>query len=315
MNRSIFQISLVAAMYAASALQTVDATEPPHWHRLEGIWLGGTVTPLERPPSLANKAKFQAEELAKVQRESAELYWAAGHRDGDVGRDNDAYLDAPMILRNGQTSLIVDPPDGQLPLRPKAEQARDFNLNHYDSFESMSQLDRCITREPTALFPAAYNNAYQIVQTGSHIVIVSEMIHDARVIPIETEARARHIDQRVRSHSGDSRAHWEQNTLVVDTTNFDGHGWLATTGYAARLRGVPYSTSLHVIERFTRIDAETIQYEMQIDDPEYFQKPWTISLPLHLDNGYRIFEYACHEGNSAVEAILRGARAQEAAVR
>src|SRR5882724_2076070 len=190
---------------------------------LEGMWTGGTLTPLERPVDLADKAFFKPGELDEQQRRGTQRFWEAGHRQGDVGRDYDGFLDDNMkILPNGQTSLIVEPADGKIPLRPEAEQRRDFNLGNFDSFETMSQFDRCITRYPMELFPQAYNNAYQIVQTPRYIVIVAEMIHDARVIPLDGSP---HVDARIRGWGGDSRGHWEGNTLVVDTTNFNGRGW------------------------------------------------------------------------------------------
>ena len=273
------------------------------------MWTGGTLTPLERPAELADKAFFTPQELDEQQRRGAQRFWDAGHRQGDVGRDYDGFLDNNMkILPSGQTSLLVEPTDGRIPLQPEAEKRRDFNLSNFDTYETMSQFDRCITRHPMELFPQVYNNAYQIVQTPKYIVIATEMIHDARVIPIDGSP---HLDARIRSWSGDSRGHWEGNTLVVDTTNFNGRGWIGTVGNTARLRGVPFSTDLHVIERFTRVNVETLAYEITVEDPQYFRSAWKLSYPLTRDDSYRMYEYACHEGNSAVEAILRGARVQE----
>ena len=121
-----------------------------------------------------------------------------------------------------------------MPFRPEALRRRDFNLSSFDSYETMSQWDRCITREPTTMFPVVYNNAYQIVQTPGYVLIVAEMIHDARIIPISRDGRAVHSDPRVRSWGGDSRGHWEGTTLVVDTTNFNARGWIATGGILRR---------------------------------------------------------------------------------
>jgi hypothetical protein len=295
--------SITFAADSSSHSKVADA------RNLQGMWTAPILTPVERPADLENKTHFSASELDEQQRKSTQRFWEAGHRAGDVGRDNDAFLDNNLkLLANGQTSLIVDPSDGKAPLRSEAESARDFNLKNFDSYERMSQWDRCITRAPTALFPVSYNNAYQIVQTPTHIVLVSEMIHDARVVALDGSA---HVDARVTGWDGDARGHWEGNTLVVDSTNFNGRGWIATGGNYGRIRGVPYSEQLHIVERFTRIDADTLNYEITIDDPKYFMSPWKLSFPLKRDDSYRMYEYACHEDNYAVESILRGARVQE----
>ncbi|HKU13633.1 MAG TPA: hypothetical protein VJQ52_04510 [Steroidobacteraceae bacterium] len=276
---------------------------------IQGIWTSGTLTPFERPADLATQ--LPEAQRAEHQRVAAEKFWASGHKAGEVGRDNDAFIDQHLaILPNGQTSLVVEPADGKVPVRPEALRRRDFNLSNFDSYETMSQWDRCITREPTAMFPVVYNNAYQFVQTPGYVLIVAEMVHDARVIRMDSAAQPAHADRRVRSWGGDSRGHWEGATLVVDTTNFNDRGWIAT-GQNSSLRGVPFSEQLHLIERFTRIDRDTMQYEITIDDPVNYTAPWKISYPLARDEQYQMFEYACHEGNSAVELILRGARVQE----
>jgi hypothetical protein len=172
----------------------------------------------------------------------------------------------------------------------------------------MSPWDRCITRGPTGLFPANYNNGYQIVQTPGYVTIVSEMIHEARVIPVDGSP---HLPPSVRLWNGDSRGHWEGATLVVDTTNFSDKGWMTTHQGSGRLRGVPISESLHLTERFKLTDANTITYQMTIDDPNVYARPWTVQVPFTRDDHYQIFEYACHEGNQAIGNILRGARREE----
>ncbi len=276
---------------------------------IQGIWTGGTLTPFERPPQVGTH--LPESERAQQQRVAAEKFWAAGHVPGDVGRDNDAFIDQDLkILPNGQTSLVVVPADGRVPLRPEAARRRDFNQSNVDSYETMSQWDRCITREPTTMFPVVYNNAYQIVQTPGFVLIVAEMIHDARIIPIGP-AGAAHADARVRSWAGDARGHWEGSTLVVNTTNFNARGWIATGVNARPVRGVPFSEQMRIEERFTRVDRNTMQYEIKIDDPPNYTAPWKIAYPLARDDEYQVFEYACHEGNHAIELILRGARVQE----
>ena len=231
---------------------------------------------------------------------------------GEVGAYNEFWMDSgTKVVSTRQTSLVVEPSDGRVPLKPSAEKQRDFNLNSTDSFEFMSPWDRCITRGiPGAMFPAGYNNAYQILQTPGYVVIVYEMIHAARVIPLSGRP---HLPQHVRSFDGDSVGHWEGDTLVVDITNFNGRGWIATNAASGRIRGVPQSEALHVVERFTRTDADTISYEVAIDDPNVYTKPWKVSIPLGRDNSYKIYEYACHEGNHAIPNILSGARALDKA--
>jgi hypothetical protein len=310
------QMSIAMFTFLLVSMSPARAAEPQkrqsgQARNLEGMWTSGWLTPIERSPELAAKSHFTPEEMDEQQRRSTQRFWESGHRPGEVGRDNDAFLDDDLkILASGQTSLVVDPPDGRVPLLPIAEQKRDYNLKNFDSFESMSQWDRCITRAPTAMIPVVYNNAVQIVQTATHIVMTTEMVHDARVILLDGRP---HVDARVRSWEGDSRGRWEGDTLVIETTNFNDGGWIATGGNSGRVRGVPYSTSLRIVERLTRVDTHTIAYEMTIDDPRYYKSPWTLSFPLKRDDGYRMYEYACHEGNTAVELILRGARAQEQA--
>lgn len=308
MQRPSLRVSIwiTSGILAASAVGAADS--PPD---LEGIWTAGTLTPFERPPQGATQPP--AADEAERQRVATEKFWAAGHKPGDVGRDNDAFIDQHLkILPKGQASLVVEPADGKVPARPEALRRRDFNLSNFDSYETMSQWDRCITRQPTAMFPGVYNNSYQIVQTPGYVLIVAEMIHDARIVQISRDGRAAHVDSRLRSWGGDSRGHWEGSTLVVETSNFNGAGWIATAGNSGAVRGIPYSDQLRTTERFTRIDHDTMQYEITIEDPVNYTAPWKVAYPLARDDQYQVFEYACHEGNHAVELMLRGARVQEA---
>lgn len=278
---------------------------------LQGIWTNPTLTPFERPAELAGKAFF-------TEKEAAEWEARTARRDGppapgDVGAYNQVWFDSGIkVVKTMRTSLVVDPPDGRVPLKPEAEAKRDYDAAHSaDSYEYMSVWDRCITRGvPGGMFPAGYNNAYQIVQTPGYVTILYEMIHDARVIPMDGRP---HPPSSVGFWNGDSVGHWEGNTLVVDTTNFNGKGWIATSAATGRIKGIPQSTALHVVERFTRSDANTINYEVTIEDPNYYTRPWKVSVPLISDPAYQIFEYACHEGNEAVPNILSGGRARDKA--
>ena len=204
--------------------------------------------------------------------------------------------------------MVIDPPDGKVPLKREAIEKRDAALAlDPNSIERYGPWERCITRGvPGSMWPGAYNNGHQIVQTPGYVVLHSEMIHEARVIPLD---RRPGLGPLARSWDGDSRGHWEGDTLVIDTTNFNGRGWSATNAAAGVLRGIPQSQAAHVVERLTRVDENTIQYEATIDDPEVFTRPWKVAFPLNKDDRYLIFEYACHEGNRALENMLRlGAR-------
>jgi hypothetical protein len=321
-NVGLALVVLTALAGAAAAPQSTRA--PNRWTpprtpdgqpNLQGIWTNATITPFERPASLGDKAFLTPAEAQAIERQAAGRREDEGApaRPGDVGSYNQVWFDSgERVVSTRRTSLVIDPPDGRVPLRPEAEAARNHAREHEgDSYEFLSVWDRCITRGvPGGMFPAGYNNAYQIVQTPGYVVIHYEMIHEARIIPIDGSP---HPPASVRLWNGDSRGRWEQNTLVVDTTNYNDKGWIATNAAAGRIKGVPQTASLHVVERFTPIDANTIEYQATLDDPKMFTRPWTVSIPLHRDSSYQIYEYACHEGNRAVEGILRGARARETA--
>jgi len=210
--------------------------------------------------------------------------------------------DSPASRR--RPSMVVDPPDGRVPLKREAVEKRDAALAlDPGALERYGPWERCITRGvPGSMWPGAYNNGHQIVQTRGFVVLHSEMIHEARVIPLDGRP---HLRADLRSWDGDSRGRWEGDSLVVDTTNFSGKGWIATNVAAGRLRGIPQGEAAHTVERLTRVDENTIQYEATIDDPNVYTRPWKVAFPLNRDERYRIFEYACREGNHALENMLR----------
>jgi hypothetical protein len=279
---------------------------------LQGTWTNATITPFERPTSLGDKAYLTKAEAEALEKQAADRRDEDGPpRAGDVGSYNQFWFDSgERVVSTRRSSLVIDPPDGRVPLRPEAEAARDYARAHEsDSFDFMSVWDRCITRGvPGGMFPAGYNNAYAIVQSPGYVMIHYEMIHEARIIPIDGRP---HLPAQVRSWNGDPRGRWDGNTLVVETTNYNAKGWIATSAAGGRIKGVPQTESLRVVERFTPIDANTIDYQVTIEDPAMYTRPWTVAIPLHRDPTYRIYEYACHEGNRAVENVLRGARAEE----
>ncbi len=321
MRRNIRLALIVTTVLAGTSLAAQSITARKGWTPprtpdgqpdLQGIWINATITPFERPTSLGDKAFLTEAEAEAIERQATTRREEdAPPRPGDVGSYNQFWFDSgDRVVSTRRTSLVIDPPDGRVPLRPEAEAARDYNSAHErDSYEFMSVWDRCITRgAPAGMFPAGYNNAYQIVQAPGYVAIHYEMIHDARIIPIDGRP---HVPGNVRLWNGDPRGRWEGNTLVVDTANYNNRGWIATQAAAGRIKGVPQTESLHVVERFRSIDANTIDYDATIDDPKMFTRPWTVSIPLHRDPAYRIYEYACHEGNRSVENVLRGARTLE----
>ncbi len=209
-----------------------------------------------------------------------------------------------------RTSLVVDPPDGRIPFLDDEARRRGAMAAMrtpegiaFNGPEDLDKYDRCITRGfPHVIFPTIYDNTSQIVQGPGWVSIRYEMIHDARVIPLDGRP---HLSSKIRSYFGDSRGHWEGDTLVVDVTNFS-----AKAGY----RGA--TTNLHVVERFKRTSATTVHYELTVEDPTTFSRPWTATLDLKKDpRQVQVPEYACHEGNYAMFNILSGARAQEGAGR
>ena len=317
---------LVVAVAVAGATLTASAQQKAKpWTQvrtawgdpdLQGTWTNETITPFERPTALASKPFLTPAEAAALEARSAGQRDSADDapaRAGDVGSYNQAWFDSgSKVVSTLQSSLVVDPPDGRVPLRPETiTQHDEYIARETDSVDFMSPWDRCISRGvPGGLFPAGYNNAYQILQGPGYVMIHHEMIHAARIIP--TDGRT-HRSAHLRSIDGDSVGHWEGDTLVVDVTNFDGRGWIATNAASGRIRGVLQSDALHVVERFTRVGANTIHYQVTIDDPKKYTRPWTLAIPLERDDQYQIYEYACHEGNHSVENMLRAARVAEAA--
>jgi hypothetical protein len=309
---------LLISALVFSAFPLAGQTTPRKWTvprtpdghpDLQGVWTNPTVTPFERPAQFADKATLTKEEAAQVEEEAAATNVDAPPKTGDVGNYNQVWFDrGTKVVGTRQSSLVVDPPDGRVPLKPSAQAKQEYDAAHNsDSWEYMSVWDRCITRGvPAGMFPAGYNNAYQIVQTPGYVTILYEMIHETRIIPTDG---SRHLPDTVRQWNGDSRGHWEGNTLVVDTTNYNGKGQAGTSAATGRVKGIAQSQKLHVVERFTRTDADTIGYEVTIDDPDVYTRPWKVAIPLVRDANYRIYEYACHEGNEAVANVLRNGRA------
>jgi hypothetical protein len=209
-------------------------------------------------------------------------------------------------------SMVVDPPDGRVPVLAWAEARRDYDLARIgDSWIHETPWVRCITRGfPAGMFPAGYNNAYRIVQVPGYVVIAAEMIHETRIIPLDGRPR---LGAGIRLWNGDSRGRWEGDTLVVETTNFNDKGSIATSAATGRIRGIPQSEALRVTERFTPKGPNAIDYQVTIDDSKVYSKPWTVAMPLNRDESYQMFEYSCHEGNHSMVNELRAGRAADGA--
>jgi len=304
-----FAIVLMTAALAGLPLyaQSFDPRD------LQGVWTNPTITPFERPPELAGKEFLTEKEVKELEARAAQNRVDRPPQPGDTGSYNQFWFDSgTKAVKTGRTSLVVEPKNGRVPVKPEAEAKRDYNAAHNaDSYEYMSVWDRCITRGvPGGMFPAGYNNAYQILQIPGYVVILYEMIHEARIIPMDARP---HLPSTIKLWNGDARGRWEGNTLVIDTTNYNDKGWIATSAATGRIKGIPQSERLHVVERFTRVNRDTINYEVTIDDPNVYTQPWKVAIPLSRDPEYRIFEYACQEGNHAVENVLSGGRAAEKA--
>jgi len=286
---------------------------------LQGVWDYRTLTPLERPKELGTKAFFTDEEAANYekqenQRQNRDLIdpeqGGLQYPPGGVVPYNEFWYDrGNKVAGTKRTSLIVDPPDGRLPpwtpegqklanLRAAAQRDDQLGHPHADSWEDRPLQERCLIglNAGPPMIPGAYNNSVQLVQTPGYVVILNEMVHSTRVVPLDGRPH-----NSIREWQGDSRGHWEGNTLVVDTTNFRRETSLDGS-----------SANTHVIERFTRTDANTLVYEFTVDDPTMWTKPWTAIVPMTRSDD-PIYEYACHEANYAMSGILAGARAAEKA--
>jgi hypothetical protein len=283
---------------------------------LQGTWTSDDCinTPMQRPANLGEKLYLTDEEL--TQREAAIARQAENDKQQFIAANAQANVNPPGHWGERarrpcrQTSLVIDPPNGRTPdLTPEA-QARVIPRgagNNAASWEDFSFYIRCISRGVAgSILPVIYGNGTQILQGPGYVLLLQEMVHEARVIPLDNRP---HAGSNVRSYMGDSRGRWEGNTLVVETTNFLG----GKTGIGLNGGGTPTSDALKLTERFTRVDPNTINYEMTIDDPKIYTKPWKVGFPISQELGYQNFEYACHEGNNAMFNSLSGARAAEKA--
>ena len=330
MSHRVGALSSAVAVGAVVSLGAVSAgaqTDAPRtaWGQpdLQGVWDFRTITPMQRPERLADREFLTEEEAANLDQAAVDrntrLFEQAAERtaSGDnvdsrgrgeaPGSYNQFWIDSgTRTIGTRRTSLIIDPPNGRYPsqteaARERAQARRAYARAHpADGPEDFSAGVRCILgfNAGPPFLPSAYNNNMQLFQTPDHVVIMTEMVNTSRVIPLDGRPR---LDPDIRQWSGDSRGHWEGETLVVETRNFDDkRRWRNTT------------EGMVLVERLTRVDVETLVYEVTVTDPETWSGPWTASVPLRL-NPEPLFEYACHEGNYSMPVMLGGTRAEEKA--
>jgi len=323
--KNLLAVLSVAAMTVAAAAQTGPAAKPysppkTPWGEpdLRGTytsdnWIG---VPFERPPQYGERTmltdgEFTAKEKAneeQVAKDNSERPESAFEEDAAANNAPRHWLERGTTLSHA-TSMVVEPPNGRLPaLTPEGQQRTARNRGRFvrqnDAAEFHSYYDRCISRGViSSILPAIYGNGTRILQGPGYVVIQNEMIHEDRVIP--TGSRAPRLGKDIRLYMGDPRGHWEGSTLVVDSMNFTDK--LGVGG------GSIASTSLHLVEKFTRTAPDTIHYEFTVDDPETFAARWTAAIDLSTKPGYEIYEYACHEGNYGLRNMLSASRADDRA--
>ena len=274
---------------------------------MQGVWDFRTITPLERPSQFAAREVLTPEEAAALEQRTASTRVDRAPRAGDPGTYNQFWFDyGTRVSDDKRTSLVLDPPDGKLPpLTPEAEKraaARaEVVRNPATGPEDRPTWERCLLgfNSGPPIMPSGYNNNIQIVQTRDHVVVLNEMVHDARIVPLDGRPRI-----ALPRWMGDARGRWEGDTLVVETVNFTKNG-TGTIGLRALT-----DENLRLTERFTLADAETLVYEFTVDDPTVWTRPWTAMLSMKKTDD-QIYEYACHEGNHGMIGILTGARSQD----
>jgi hypothetical protein len=337
---SVLSASVLATGLIALATSTAQAAESDSAKKysapktefgapdLRGVWNFSSDTPLERPAQYKDREFFTKEEVeaqrAKVKARFDEAAKPTDLSDkasksGDPGGYNQFWVESAAQDANLRTSLIIDPPNGRMPpmqpgvkvqaggLGPDTGGQRPVRFRvggtDKDGPESRGLSERCLMgfNSGPPFMPSMYNNNVQIFQTKTHAVIMTEMIHDARIVPLDNRP---HVDSAITPWSGDSRGHWEGDTLVVDTLNF--------TDKIQSFRAAGTGKSFHLTERFTRVGKDRVDYQFTVDDPASFTKPITVLVPMIRAEG-DLYEYACHEGNYGMSNILSGARQEEKA--
>jgi hypothetical protein len=323
----LYGLLAVGVLAAQTSSKTPYKTPKTSWGDpdLQGVWPGNMGVPMQRPVKTGDRTTLTDEEFAKKQEQAKKQSQA--DEESTVASDSKVGIGPPSYWTERgkptrQTSLIVDPPNGRLPdLTPEAvkyrKEARGGKglpgawSGHADSWEDLNIYYRCISRGLLgSVIPVVYNNGNQILQAPGYVVFRNEMIHESRVIPLDGRP---HVNPAIKMYMGDSRGHWDGDTLVVETTNFTDKDAIGSNG--AGYPGDPgyHSDRLKVTERFTRTGPKNLDYRITVDDPKTWVRPWTILIELERNDNYQILEYACHEGNYAMTDILSGAREAEAA--
>ena len=311
-------VTLLLVIVGASLVSTSAAAQSTRWTTprtadghpdLQGAWSFATITPLERPTQYAGRERLTDEEVAALDADAATRASSEQRAGLSAQRDVDLAYDQFWWDRgtsDGRTSLIVDPPDGRIPFtverQRRIEHRRSLRGRPAHGPEDRSPGERCVhhTKAGPPMSAGGYNNHLRLLQTPGYVVVYTEQIHDARIIPIDGPiARRDPISDNIRQWMGNSRGHWDGDTLVVETSHFNGK---------ASYQGS--SEELFLVERFTRVDAETLTYEYTLQDRAAYAHPWTASLDLKPLDG-DMYEFACHEGNYGMEGILSGARADD----
>ncbi len=317
MAHAVGYLVVIAALSVPVAAQTGPRT-PWGDPDIQGTWTTDDTigVPIQRPPALGNKLFLTDEDLAQQAARQAEARRAApaaapaGAASAPIAPPDHWGESASKPVR--QTSFVVDPPDGRIPaVTPEGQKraaGRDtgsFGAGPFNRPEDMTNFDRCISRGVVgSMLPRPYGNGLEIVQGPGFVAIRHEMIHEARIIPLGGAAR---VGPAIRQYIGHSRGRWEGETLVVETTNFTDQMSIGFNG-----NGLRHSEHMTLVERFTRVDAGTMQWEVSIDDPKTYTKPFKMALPIRKQADYQVFEFACHEGNYGMRNILSGARSAEA---
>ena len=311
--------SAPAAKGATAAKSAAQPKTPWGDPDLQGTWTSDDCigTPLNRPANLGDRLYYTEQELSQrqqtIERQQQNDLQETVAPNQRVGTGPPGHWGERARRPCKQTSLVVDPPNGRTPdLLPEAKarpipEGAGNNNPKADSWEDFSYYIRCISRGVTgSILPVIYGNGQQVVQGPGFVSIMQEMVHEARVIPLDGRP---HASPNIRSYMGDPRGHWEGSTLVVETTNFLG----GRNGIGLNGGGTPTSEALKLTERYTRVGPNELHYEVTVDDPKTYVKPFKIAFPLTQEPGYQNFEYACHEGNYAMFDSLSGARAKEKA--
>ena len=304
---------------SAEASRQADAPRTP-WGDpdLQGIWTSSGATPMERPEEYQGRETLTEEEVSEIRGATAardeRLLRAAAQRTsagGSIGAYNNFWMDRGA--RTNRTSMIVDPPDGRFPaLTPAGELARTSRPRGDDTWEDRHIWERCVTRGgmPNAMFPRSYNNNMQVFQAPGYVVMLIEQVHEVRVVPLDGRP---HASENIGQWNGISRGHWEGDTLVVETRNLD-HRVSALQPWSVFSSHTGSGEGLSLVERFTRVGDDALEYEVEVTDPQMYTRPWTVNYPFSRTTDL-IYEYACHEGNVGMEGILSGGRADDAAGR